>query len=85
MQDAIHGRGFYAIKVHDLNASFSAIPGGRREKLWREFFLDPLQWWDHRPEKVIEHQSCQSSHVNATIALLGVNLGAICRLLSCMV
>jgi hypothetical protein len=22
------------------------------EKLWREFFADPSQWWDHRPEKV---------------------------------
>lgn len=24
----------------------------RREKLWREFFLDPSQWWDGRPEKM---------------------------------
>ncbi len=22
------------------------------EKLWQEFFADPSQWWDHRPEKV---------------------------------
>jgi hypothetical protein len=22
------------------------------EKRWREFFLDPSQWWDHRSEKV---------------------------------
>jgi hypothetical protein len=22
------------------------------EKLWREFFSDPSQWWDHRSEKV---------------------------------
>jgi hypothetical protein len=22
-----------------------------REKLWREFFSDPSQWWDCRPEK----------------------------------
>jgi hypothetical protein len=22
--------------------------GGQREKLWCDFFLDPLQWWDHR-------------------------------------
>jgi hypothetical protein len=85
MQDAIPGRGFYAIKVHDFNAIFSAVLGGQREKLWREFFLDPSQWWDYRLEKVIEHQSCQSSHVNATIALLGVNRGAICWLLSCLV
>ncbi len=40
--------------------------------------LDPLQWWDHRSEKVTEHQTCQSSHVNvATLAaLFGVNLVA---------
>jgi hypothetical protein len=28
-------------------------PRGEREKLWREFFSDPSQWWDGRPEKVI--------------------------------
>jgi len=22
------------------------------EKLWREFFSDPSQWWDNRTEKV---------------------------------
>jgi hypothetical protein len=27
-------------------------PRGQREKLWREFFSDPSQWWDHRTEKV---------------------------------
>ncbi|CAK9225564.1 unnamed protein product [Sphagnum troendelagicum] len=27
------------------------FPGGEREKLWREFFKDPSQWWDHRSEK----------------------------------
>jgi len=32
--------------------------GGQREILWCDFFLDPLQWWDHRSKKVIEHQSC---------------------------
>jgi hypothetical protein len=44
---------------------FSA--GGQREKLWRDFFLDPSQWWDHRSEKVTEHQilsefTCQWIH-----------------------
>jgi hypothetical protein len=58
------------IKLLDLNA----VPAGHREKLWREFFLDPSQWWDHRPEKVTEHQSCHSSHVNGAIALEGVNI-----------
>jgi len=24
---------------------------GQRERLWREFFLDTSQWWDHRSEK----------------------------------
>jgi len=28
------------------------VPAGKREKLWREFFSDPSQWWDGRPEKV---------------------------------
>jgi hypothetical protein len=74
MQDAIPHCCFYVIKVHDLKASFPAVPGGQKEKLWREFFTDPSQWWDHRPEKVPEHQSSQSSDVNGTIALVGVNL-----------
>jgi hypothetical protein len=58
----------YEIKVHDLIRSFLAILLGDRKKLWREFylyqgeklrwgfFLDPLQWWDHRLKKVIELQ-----------------------------
>ncbi|CAM6061858.1 unnamed protein product [Sphagnum tenellum] len=25
---------------------------GGKEKLWEEFFSDPLQWWDHRSDKV---------------------------------
>ncbi|CAK9868833.1 unnamed protein product [Sphagnum jensenii] len=25
---------------------------GGKEKLWQEFFSDPLQWWDHRSDKV---------------------------------
>jgi hypothetical protein len=34
--------------------SLSVMAGPRRmvEKLWREFFSDPSQWWDHRAEKV---------------------------------
>jgi hypothetical protein len=30
------------------------VTGQKRsiEKLWREFFSDPSQWWDHRSEKV---------------------------------
>jgi hypothetical protein len=42
--------------------------------------LDPLQWWDHRSEKVTEHKSCQSSYVNGAIALVGVNVVALSRL-----
>ncbi len=57
-----------------LKGNVSAVPGGQREKLWREFFSDPSQWWDHRAEKVTEHHSCQSSHVNVAIALVGINL-----------
>jgi hypothetical protein len=77
MQDPIPYRDFYMIKGHDLKGSVCAVPGGEREKLWRDFFSDPSQWWDHRPEKVAEHQSCQSSHVNGRIGLVGVNLVAI--------
>jgi hypothetical protein len=40
MRGAIPHRGFYVIKVHNL-VKFSAVPGGEREKLWWEFFLDP--------------------------------------------
>jgi hypothetical protein len=69
MQDAAPHHGFYVIKLHDLKGSFSAVPAGQREKLWQKFFLDPSQWWDHRAEKVTEHQSCQSSHVNIAIAV----------------
>jgi hypothetical protein len=35
---------------------FTLVPGvcaGQKEKLWPAFFSDPLQWWDHRLEKVI--------------------------------
>ncbi|CAM6019915.1 unnamed protein product [Sphagnum balticum] len=38
-----------------------------REKLWREFFSDPSQWWDGRPEKkaedIIKVMSCEQSIV----------------------
>ncbi len=46
----------YVLNVHDLMGGFSAVPGDEREKLQWEFFLDPSQWWDHRSEKVTEHQ-----------------------------
>jgi hypothetical protein len=59
-----------------LIGSFCAVRGGQREKLWREFFSDPSQWWDHRSEKVSEHQSYQSSH-GAIGALVGANLVAL--------
>jgi hypothetical protein len=70
MQDPIPHRDFYLIKGHDLKGSVCAVPGGEREKLWRDFFSDPSQWWDHRPEKVIEHQSCQNSPVLLMSTLL---------------
>ncbi len=52
---------------------------GQREKLWREFFLDPSQCWDHRSEKVSEHQTVARVHmsVNEAIVLVGVNLVAL--------
>ncbi|KAH9544539.1 hypothetical protein CY35_13G126800 [Sphagnum magellanicum] len=28
------------------------VASGHTEKVWREFFSDPSQWWDCRPEKV---------------------------------
>jgi len=87
MRDAVRPhRDFYVIKVHDSEGSFRAVPGGHTEKLRQEFFVDPSHWWDQRPEKVTEHHSCQSSHVNGAIALVGVNLVALCWLLqSCPV
>ncbi|CAK9267668.1 unnamed protein product, partial [Sphagnum jensenii] len=55
MRDAVRPhRDFYVIKVHALEGIFSAVPGGHTEKLWREFFVDPSHWWDHRPEKTNE-------------------------------
>ncbi len=32
------------------------MAGQRRmvDKLWQQFFSDPSEWWDHRPEKVNE-------------------------------
>ncbi len=64
MQDAIPHRGFYVIKVHDLIGSLSAVPRGQREKLWCEFFLDPLKGGDHGSEKVTELQLCQRVHMS---------------------
>ncbi len=44
MQDAVvPHRGFCVIKPHDLKGSFSAVPAGQREKLWREFHLGPSE------------------------------------------
>ncbi len=84
MQNPIPHPGFYVIRVHHLTGSFSAVPGDHTEKQWQEFFRDPSQCWDHRSEKVIEHQTCQSSHVNGAITLVGVNLFSLCwLLLSC--
>jgi hypothetical protein len=82
LQDAIPHHGCFVIKVHYLKGSSFAVPGGQREKLWQEFFMDPSQWWDHRSEKVSEHQTCQSSHVDGTIPLVVVNLIALSWLLS---
>jgi hypothetical protein len=62
--------GFCVIKLYHLKGSFSAVPVGQREKRWREFFLDPSQWWDHGSEKVTEHQSCQNSPVLLMLTLL---------------
>jgi hypothetical protein len=70
VQDAQPRGGFYVIKLYDLKGSFSVVPVAQRKKLWRAFFLDPSQWWDHRSEKVTEHQSCQNSPVLLTSILL---------------
>ncbi len=46
--------------------SFSAVPGGQREKLLWEFYMGPSQWWDHRSEKVkwtnLWEFTCQWTH-----------------------
>ncbi len=77
-----------------LEGSFSAVPGGHTEKLWREFFVDPSRWWDHRPEKVTEHHSCQSSRVKVVTSPMSLcaiawwtcmqNVGALKRLGQCL-
>jgi hypothetical protein len=69
--------------MHDSAGRFSAAPGGQRQKLWRDFFLDPSKWWDHRSEEVTERRFGQTSHFNGAISLVGVNLLALSRLLSC--
>jgi hypothetical protein len=43
MQHAIPHQGFYVIKLHDLKQSFTTNLVGQRQKLWKEFFLDPSQ------------------------------------------
>ncbi|KAH8961064.1 hypothetical protein BDL97_05G031600 [Sphagnum fallax] len=37
---------------HLEQAAAEASAPGHREKVWREFFSDPSQWWDCRPEKM---------------------------------
>jgi hypothetical protein len=75
----------------------STSEAGERFAFWQEFFLDPLQWWwDHRAEKVTEHQpmmsefTCQSepwdfvwyqSCCSYLVCLLSCHgLGYICRI-----
>lgn len=43
---------------------YSYLADGKRvvEKLWRDFFSDPSQWWDHRAEKVSRCNICISCH-----------------------
>jgi hypothetical protein len=84
MQNAIPQCSFYGIKELNLMGSFSAVLGGQIEKQWQEFFC-VLSNLVHRSEKVTEHQSCQSSFVNGTIALVAVNCIALSWLLSCHV
>jgi hypothetical protein len=44
-------------------SSVPVIHTGGKEKLWQEFFSDPLQWWDHRSDKVTEYAWFQNSFV----------------------
>ncbi len=74
VQDAEPRGGFFVIKLHDLTGSFPAVSVGHREKRWREFFLNPWQWWNHRSEKVTEHQFSQNSHV-LLMSILLLSLG----------
>ncbi len=72
------------INLCDLKGISSPVPADQREKLWQEFFLDPFPSRVHQLEKVREHQTCQSSHVNGAITLVGVNFVAFSLLLSCL-
>jgi hypothetical protein len=55
-------------------SSMVGMAGQKRivEKLWREFFSDPSQWWDHRSEKVSGYT------LRAVVAILTVLLLAAC-------
>jgi hypothetical protein len=42
----------------EVSDQFLQFVAGKKmiiEKLWQEFFVDPSQWWDNRPEKVRIH------------------------------
>jgi hypothetical protein len=61
LQDAISHCGSYVITIHLLIGS-SIVSKGWREKLWWDFFLDPLKSC-HRSEKVTKNESCPIGHV----------------------
>jgi len=59
----------YVIKVHDLIGSFLTVPTGQKRETVAGVPHGSSRCWDHRSEKVTEHHSCQSSHVNGAIEL----------------
>ncbi|CAK9264941.1 unnamed protein product [Sphagnum jensenii] len=42
----------YRALVSSWSGHVGKAASGHTEKVWREFFSDPSQWWDCRPEKV---------------------------------
>ncbi len=78
----------YVIKVHDLITSFLTVPAGQKERLWREFLMDPRpvgitdqkRYLNTNPVRVHMSMEPQSSSVGVVpfslfLSCHGVNFG----------
>jgi hypothetical protein len=77
LQDAITHRGFLCDQSTWFDSKFfDSSCRSKRETVARvPHGSSPC--WDHRSEKVTEHQSCQSSHVNGATELPSVELPSV--------
>jgi hypothetical protein len=62
--NVIHGMKEVHVMLYVLHEFCTAVHAGQKEKLWREFFSDPSQWWDNRSEKVRHRVWCKSQFCN---------------------